>query len=58
MENFYGDRDGDRKFGPGSECEKLKNGKTVPDWEISVSDWPPGGLYTHPSLKNPYLAPH
>ena len=31
--------------------KKHKNGKNVLDWEISVPDWPAGGLYTQPSLK-------
>jgi hypothetical protein len=33
--------------------KKHKNGKNVPDWELSVPDWPRGGLYSLPSLKIP-----
>ena len=30
--------------------KKHESGKNVLDWEISVSDWPTGGVYTHLSL--------
>ena len=40
------------------QSEKHKNGKIVLDWEVSVPDWPTDGLYTQPSLKDPYPTPH
>ena len=32
-----------------------KNRENVLNWEITVPDWPTGGLHTHPSLKIPIL---